>query len=138
MYLGHCATPNTCIKSKCVSGGTKLEFLKIQDVFYVFILVVLIWHSILSFISTDTIHCDPHKKTLKRGGYHCNGPCINNNIEYHNWSLAWNKCKEVTACTRIFRWENGSHYNYYLWKDDDVFDKNKRYLYVDFDSQCRD
>jgi len=89
------------------------------------------------FVCGETINCDPHHKTLKRGGYHCNGSCINNNIEYHNWSLAWNRCKELAACTRIFRWENGSHYNYYLRKVDDVFDNNKRYLHVDFDSQCR-
>ena len=74
---------------------------------------------------------------LKKGGYSCNGLCINDNTPYFTWAEAWEKCKMMDTCTRIMRWENGSHYNYYLRKVDDVFDNNKRYLHVDFDSQCR-
>ena len=91
---------------------------------------------ILSFISTETINCDPNNKTLKRGGYHCNGSCINNNIGYQNWSMAWNRCKELTVCNRVFRWENGSHYYYYLRKANDIFDSNNRFLHVDFHPEC--
>ena len=74
--------------------------------------------------------------TLKRGGYHCNGSCINNNIGYQNWSMAWDKCAGLETCTRIFRWENGSHYYYYLRKANDLFDNNNRFLHVDFHPEC--
>ena len=74
--------------------------------------------------------------TLKRGGYHCNGSCINNNIPYQNWSMAWDRCAGLETCTRVFRWENGSHYYYYLRKTNDLFDNNTRYLHVDFHPEC--
>ena len=92
---------------------------------------------IFVLIFVEEISCNVNNMTLKRGGYHCNGPCINNNTGYHNWSIAWDKCGEVETCTRIFRWENGSHYYYYLRKADDVFDDNTRFLHVDYNSKCR-
>ena len=43
-------------------------------------------------------------------------------------------CGVVELCTRIFRWENGSHYNYHLRKEDDIFEDNERFLYIDYDA----
>ena len=74
--------------------------------------------------------------TLNRGGYHCNGACINDNIGYQNWSMAWDRCAGLDTCTRVFRWENGSHYYYYLRKANDTFDNNTRFLHVDFHPEC--
>ena len=76
-------------------------------------------------------------RTLQRGGYKCSGPCINNNIGYHSWSVAWEKCEEIESCTRIIRWENGSNYYYHLRKADDTFENNPRFLNVDFRPKSR-
>ena len=81
--------------------------------------------------------CKVETMILKKGGYHCNGDCINNNTEYHDWKSAWKKCGEIDSCSRVFRWENGSHYHYYLRKKDDNHDPNPRYLYVEYDPKCR-
>ena len=87
--------------------------------------------------SFQDIGCDVENMTLKIGGYNCKGECINNNTAYHNWSMAWDRCGEVQLCTRIFRWENGSQYNYYLRKADDIFVNNTRFLHVDYNPKCR-
>ena len=76
-------------------------------------------------------------RTLQRGGYKCSGPCINNNIGYHSWSVAWEKCEAIESCTRIIRWENGSNYYYHLRKADDTFENNPRFLNVDFRPKSR-
>ena len=86
---------------------------------------------------TDSTICDVNEMTLKKGGFECKGNCINNNVGYHNWSIAWEKCGEIESCTRIFRWENGSHYYYHLRKADDEFVNNPRFLYVDYNPKCR-
>ena len=82
-------------------------------------------------------NCGVEDMTLQRGGYDCNGTCINNNTRYYNWSMAWDKCKDVHSCTRIFRWTNGSHYNYYLRKANDIFNSDTRFLHVNFRPKCR-
>ena len=47
--------------------------------------------------------------------------------------MAWDKCGEVECCTRIFRWENGSHFYYYLRKENDIFVDNYRFLHINYD-----
>ena len=74
---------------------------------------------------------------LTKGGYNCNGPCINDNTPYFTWAEAWEKCAMIETCIRVMRWENGSHYNYYLRKADDIFVDNDRFLHVDFDPKCK-
>ena len=82
--------------------------------------------------------CAVDHKTLKTGGYQCNGTCINNNIGYQNWSMAWEMCKQVEACSRIiFTWENGSYYSFRLRKEDDIFDNDPTYLHVDIHPDCK-
>ena len=89
------------------------------------------------FLTLEETKCDIEERTLKRGGYHCKNTCIDNNMGYQNWSMAWERCVEVECCTRIFRWTNGSHYYYYLRKADDIFDDNPRFLHVNFNHVCR-
>ena len=72
----------------------------------------------------------------KKGGYHCNGPCLNNNTHYDDLPTAWAKCKLTADCSKIFRWENGSHYKYYLRKENDTYVDDPRFLHVDFDPKC--
>ena len=91
----------------------------------------------ITTMDTAEAMCDVNKMTLKKGGFECKGNCINNNTGYHNWTMAWEKCGEIKSCTRIFRWENGSHYHYHLRKADDEFVNNPRFLYVDYNPKCR-
>ena len=75
----------------------------------------------------------------KKGGINCRGgenACINSNQKYADLRTAWKKCGTVDRCSKIFRHENGSHYNYYLRTDDDIIDSNPRLLHMDFDSTC--
>ena len=81
--------------------------------------------------------CAVEDMNIRIGGYDCNGTCINDNTGYYNWSMAWDVCKEVDSCTRIFRWTNGSLSYYYLRKANDIFNSNRKFLHVDFNPKCR-
>ena len=92
---------------------------------------------ILTSLLSEETKCDIEERTFKRGGYHCNSNCINENIGYKNWSMAWNKCAEIECCTRIFRRTNGSHFYYHLRKADDIFDNDPKFHHINFNHVCR-
>ena len=51
---------------------------------------------------TDSTICDVNEMTLKKGGFECKGNCINNNVGYHNWSIAWEKSRIINIGIILF------------------------------------
>ena len=92
------------------------------------------------FCLTGQEICNFETMIWMKGGINCKGgenACINSNQAYKDLRTAWKNCGVVDKCSKIFRHENGSHYDYYLRTDDDIIDKNPRLLHMDFDPNCK-